>query len=74
MKSKGIYNNLEKEMAIANVRRIDLEKVLPFNLNTLTSKLSGKSEITLNEATIIRDYLEKHTGKKFELEYLFELE
>lgn len=73
MKNKGVYTNLEREMATAKIKRVDLEKVLPFNLNTLTRKLAGESQISLNEATIIRDYLEKQTGKTFELEYLFEI-
>lgn len=72
MKIKGIYKNLEREMVLAKIKRVDLVKILPFNQNTLTHKLDGRSEISLISATIIRDYLEKHTGKKFELEYLFE--
>ena len=71
MKSIGIYNNLEKELTKANIKRIDLEKVLPFSINTLTRKLAGGSKISLTEATVIRDYLEKQTGKTFDLEYLF---
>lgn len=71
MKNKGIYSNLEREMTLANIKRVDLEKVLPFNLNTLTRKLAGESPISLTEAMIIRDYLEQHTGKSLNLEYLF---
>lgn len=74
MKAKGIYTNLEQEMKIANITRLELTKVLPFNHNTMTRKLAGDSNISLNEATIIRDYIKEKTGKFFELEYLFKKE
>ena len=71
MKNKGIYRNLEKELALAKIKRVHLEKVLPFNINTLTHKLAGETDISFKDAKIIRNYLEEKTGKHFELEYLF---
>ena len=71
MKIKGIYSNLEKEMKIAKVHRVDLVKVLPFNQNTITKKLDGRNRIYFDEAVTIRDFLHSKTGKKFDLEYLF---
>lgn len=74
MKIKGVYTNLEKEMKDANVKRIDLEKILPFNKNTVTRKLAGRTGLSVEDANIIRNYLEEKTGKQFELEYLFNKE
>ncbi len=73
MKPKGIYDNLEKELKTANITRLELTKILPFNLNTMTRKLAGDSKISLTEATIIRDYIREKTGIHFELEYLFKI-
>ena len=74
MKIKGVYINLEKEMKDAHVKRNDLEKILPFNINTVTRKLSGRTGLSVEDAIIIRNHLEEKTGKQFELEYLFDKE
>lgn len=74
MKAKGIYTNLEQEIKTANITRLELVKVLPFNLNTMTRKLAGDSKLSLEEGIIIRDYIKEKTGKFFELEYLFKKE
>ena len=74
MKIKGIYTNLEKELKDAKITRTDLEKILPFNINTVTRKLADETDISFKDATIIKDYLEEKTGKQFELEYLFDKE
>ena len=74
MRIKGIYTNLEKEMQDAKIKRVDLEKALPFSINALTRKLAGESNLSFNDAKTIRNYLEEKTGKQFELEYLFNKE
>lgn len=71
MKSIGIYNNLEDQLKLNNIKRLDLTEVLRLNPNGVTRKLSGKSKMTFDEAIVIRDYLQEKTGRSFELEYLF---
>ena len=76
MKIKGVYENLEKELKNANITRTMLvkESVFPFNINTMTRKLSGETNISLREAVLIRDYIQQKTGNFFTLEYLFRKE
>jgi plasmid maintenance system antidote protein VapI len=73
MKTKGIYKNLESLLKVTKITRQELLTVLPFNVNTLTRKLNGKTDITIKEACIIRDYIHKKAGILFDIEYLFEV-
>ena len=73
MKAIGIYRNLEKELKTAKITRLELLKILPFTINTMTRKLAGESDISYKEATIIRDYIQNKTGVYFDLEYLFKM-
>ena len=76
MKSKGVYENLERELKNANITRTILikENVFSFSINTLTRKLAGETDISLKEAVLIRDYIQQKTGNFFTLEYLFRKE
>lgn len=72
MKPKGIYTNLENVLKVFKITRKDLMVELEVTINTVTRMLSVSSNISLKEAKIIRDYIQKKTGTRFELEFLFE--
>ena len=68
-----IYPNLEAELARAGIPKKKLAKVIGVSNNTLYSRLSGKTELTLSEARIIRAYLEKETGQAIAFNRLFSI-
>lgn len=71
MKDVCIYQNLERQLKLNDIEKVDLMKILGVNQNAITQKLNGGEIITFNEAIIIRDYLKNTSGTNFELEYLF---
>lgn len=71
MKKIGVYPNLERELELANIKRINLINILGVNQNTVTRLLSDKSQISVKKALLIKDYLSSKTGIEFTLEYLF---
>jgi hypothetical protein len=73
MRAKGIYKNLESILKVTKITRQELLTQLPFNVNTMTRKLSGESKLAFEDAIIIRDYIHKKSGILFDLDYLFEV-
>lgn len=71
MTKKGIYSNLENVLTTFKITRKELMTELNVNINTVTRMLSIESNISLKEARIIRNYIHKKTGTKFDVEFLF---
>lgn len=53
-----MFPNVRVEMARKNMTMLDLSKKTGIRYQTLTLKLSGKSELTIGEARIIKAALE----------------
>ena len=68
-----LYPNLEAELSRAGIPKSELARLIGKSRNTIYSKLSGKTEITLNEARIICAYMEKQTGRAMTIKYLFNI-
>lgn len=52
-----MYPQVRAEMARKNLIMSDIASHLGITLQTVSAKLSGKSELTVKEACKIRDYL-----------------
>lgn len=53
-----MYRNLEAKMAFKGISKKKLAGDLNINYNTLLAKMSGKSKFTLDEAVLIKEYLD----------------
>lgn len=53
----SMYRVLESRLAYLGINKKTMAEETGINYNTLLSKLSGKSKITLDEAIKIKDYL-----------------
>ncbi|MGE4321049.1 MAG: helix-turn-helix domain-containing protein [Acholeplasmataceae bacterium] len=62
------YPNLEAELKRHGLTREKLAELLRINISTVSSKLTGKSSISIEEAKTIADAI----GENNELKYLFE--
>ena len=62
------YPNLEAELKRQGITRKKLASMLGIHIQTVSSKLTGKSQITLDEATRISESL----GTNNDIKYLFE--
>jgi predicted transcriptional regulator len=56
-KRQVIYVNLAAEMARKNIAPNDIKKVLGVSQQSVSNKLTGKSDMSINEAFKIRDTL-----------------
>ena len=65
-----MFPNLDAEMARYRVSQGTLATAIGVRPYTMSLKLKGKAPITLDEATKIRDTI----NKELSLEYLFEVE
>lgn len=65
-----LYRNLEAEMARAGVTQFQLSKELEVTPTTMSLKLNGKSNLTLQECVKIKHFL----GTDETIDYLFETE
>ena len=63
-----MFPNLDAEMARHRITQGTLATVIDVTPGTMSLKLKGKAPITLDEATKIRDTI----NKELSLEYLFE--
>jgi len=53
-----MYRTLEAKMAFMGISKKKLASDLNMNYNTLLAKMAGKSKFTLDEAVLIKEYLE----------------
>lgn len=53
-----MYYNLEAEIARKGIKKKNIAKILNIQLSTLSVKLSGKSDIKLREALMIKSILD----------------
>ncbi|SHF15433.1 helix-turn-helix transcriptional regulator [Clostridium fallax] len=65
-----MYNNLEAELRRKKILRKDLAKKLDVTIGTISQKLNGKAPINLDEALVIKEFLDVDIP----LEKLFEFE
>lgn len=65
-----MYRNLEAEMARARITQFQLSKELDVTPTTMSLKLNGKSNLTLQECVKIKHFL----GTDESIDYLFETE
>lgn len=56
-----MYRYLESRLAYKNITKKQLAEDIQMSYSDVTSKISGKSKFTLDEAILIRDYLEEKT-------------
>ena len=70
-KNVMLYPNLEAELKRYEITKDDLAKVIGVSRTNVYTRLTGKKELTLNEARIICAYVEKVSGRPMTLKYLF---
>ena len=63
-----MYRVLESKIAYKGISKKKMAEELGMNYNTLLAKLTGKSKFTLDEAVLIKSYLEEELS----IENLFE--
>ena len=66
-----MFTNLKIEMLKANVDTNDLAKQLELTPASIYSKINGKSQWTLKQMKITKEYLESILKTTLDLEYLF---
>lgn len=66
-----LFSNLEAELARANITRAEIAAKIGVSANTMSAKLSGRSEFDLEEMQAIKKTLETTTESEFTLDYLF---
>jgi len=54
-----MYRVLESKIAYKGISKKEMANELKMNYNTLLAKMSGKSKFTLDEAIIIKTYLQE---------------
>lgn len=54
-----MYRLLESKLAYKGISEKQLAEGIHMSYNTILSKMSGKSKFTLDEAVLIKDYLEE---------------
>lgn len=54
-----MYRVLESKIAYKGISKKEMASELKMNYNTLLAKMSGKSKFTLDEAIVIKTYLEE---------------
>lgn len=75
MGSKSLkYYNLVKILDNKHKKNTDFAKDVDIAYSTLTMKLIGAYDFKLDEMLKIQSYIEKLTGTKYALDYLFEKE
>ena len=67
-----LFSNLEAELARANITRAEIAAKIGVSANTMSAKLSGRSEFDLAEMNKARVAIETITGQCYTLDYLFE--
>ena len=72
-KKNPLYPNVEAEITRANVTRKELAAELGITERTLYNKLSGKTELSMSEAKMICNFLERKTGRVQSLKNLFNI-
>ena len=65
---KMMFKNLLAEMARRDINNIDLSRLLKLTPNTISRKMTGKSEFTRKEMFTIRD----NFFPELTIEYLFQ--
>lgn len=63
-----MYKMLESRIAYRGISKKRLADDIHMNYNTLLAKMSGKTKFTLDEAVLIKNYLDESTP----IEELFE--
>lgn len=66
-----MFTNLKIEMLKANVDVNDLSRELKLTTASVYLKINGKSQWTLKQMEITKQYLESKLNKTLNLEYLF---
>lgn len=66
-----MFTNLKVEMLKANVDANDLSKELGLTTASVYLKINGKSQWTLKQMEITKQFLESKLNKTLNLEYLF---
>ena len=54
-----MYKELETKIAYRGISKKQMAEEINMNYSTLLSKMGGKSKFTLDEAVLIKDYLEE---------------
>lgn len=72
-KTNSTYPNLEAELARTGINKNELAKVLKMSQDTLYGRLNGKTKLTLEEARIIKAYVEKRAGQPISFLRLFSI-
>ena len=66
-----MFTNLRVEMLKAHIDVSDLSKELGLTTASVYLKINGKSQWTLKQMKITKEYLESKLKTKLDLEYLF---
>ena len=66
-----MFTNLKVEMLKANIDVNDLSKKLDLTPASVYQKINGKSQWTLKQMEITKQFLESKLNKPLNLEYLF---
>lgn len=65
--------NLKAVLEDANVKYQEISKTLGIkSLSTISLKVNGKAHFTTTEATLLKNLINKKSGKNYTLEQLFE--
>ena len=72
-KPNATYPNLEAELARNGINKNELAKVLKMSQDTLYGRLNGKTKLTLDEARVIKSYVEKRAGQPISFLRLFSI-
>ena len=68
---KKRYNNLLAEIKRANLSIKQVADAMGISVSVYYSRLSGFTKFRLTEMTAIQDLLERSTGQRLSLDYLF---
>lgn len=67
-----MYPNVRAEFARAGLTLESVAKELGISVGTLSVKLQGKFNVSLNEAKKIKEIIKRKTGRDIPIEELFE--
>lgn len=66
-----IFYNLEAELLRSKINKAELAAMIGISTGAMSSKVTGKTEFNLEEMLAIQERIERFTGQKFTLDYLF---
>ena len=72
-KINTLYPNLEAELKRYNISKNDLARIIGVSRSNVYTRLTGVKELSLNDALIIKAYIERVSGRPMTLKYLFNI-